>query len=82
MQQLENIRRQNYFERKALQNRNQHANKPPLPASKLQEQKPPVPAALDPRFDPEVRRQKIAALKVFGVVLYNASILRSTGASN
>ena len=52
------------MERKALQNRNQFPNKPPLPVNKLQEEKPSVPAALDPRFDPEARRQKIAALKV------------------
>jgi len=63
LQQLENIRRQNYIERRALQNRNQFVNKPPLPVNKLKEERPSVPPALDPRFDPEARRQKIAALK-------------------
>eukprot|EP00795_Rhopilema_esculentum_P000953 gene953-10719_t len=62
LDQLEKIRRQNYIERKALQNHNQNAYKPPLPVNKRQEQGPGA-AALDPRFDPEARRQKIAALK-------------------
>ena len=53
------------MERKALQNRNQIVNnKPPLPVNKLQEERPSVPVALDPRFDPDARRKKIAALKV------------------
>eukprot|EP00794_Sanderia_malayensis_P007278 gene7278-8089_t len=61
LEQLERIRRQNFQERKALQNRKAAGYEPSYPASN----KPDISnhAVNDPRYDPAARRQKIAALK-------------------
>ncbi len=63
MEQLERIRKQNYQERKNLQNKKPVMYEPSNPVSNRADEAPNY-GVNDPRYDPAARRQKIAALKV------------------